>query len=191
MEQPTTSHRFTPDEEKALIERQSYIDNLLKDATATDQPPVLSFFGTHRFLSNFWEGQSELVVNGMIAPTAEHIYQASKTKDGHLREEILAAPTPGKAKRAGAALNTAQIRPGWDAIKLGVMADILDAKFQHQDLSDLMLATGDAMLIEGNDWCDVFWGCCNCELHQGAGLNHLGVLLMVERSKIMRELVWQ
>lgn len=38
------------------------------------------------------------------------------------------------------------------------MARILNLKFrQHLDLGNLLIATGDAELIEGNHWHDTYW----------------------------------
>ena len=52
-------------------------------------------------------------------------------------------------------------------------------KFQNENLRKLLLATGDAELIEGNYWHDYYWGICN-----GVGQNWLGKILMEEREKI-------
>lgn len=41
------------------------------------------------------------------------------------------------------------------------------------------LATGDAILIEGNTWGDRFWGVC-----EGFGQNHLGHVLMRVRVQL-------
>jgi predicted NAD-dependent protein-ADP-ribosyltransferase YbiA (DUF1768 family) len=42
-----------------------------------------------------------------------------------------------------------------------------------------LLETGDAELIEGNDWGDTFWGVCG-----GKGNNFLGKLLMEVRKEL-------
>ena len=46
----------------------------------------------------------------------------------------------------------------------------------------LLLATGDAKIVEGNTWGDVFWGVCN-----GVGENHLGEILMKVRQDLFDE----
>jgi hypothetical protein len=46
-------------------------------------------------------------------------------------------------------------------------------------LKQLLLATGDKELIEGNTWGDTFWGVCN-----GIGQNHLGKILMAKRTEL-------
>ena len=109
-------------------------------------------------------------------PTLEHIYQASKTDDLALRRDIARAGTPGKAKRMG---HTVPLRPDWDRVKLKAMHELLWIKFCDPELRAKLLATGDAMLVEANDWGDTYWGQCN-----GVGQNWLGVLLMLVRSEV-------
>lgn len=62
-------------------------------------------------------------------------------------------------------------------MKLSVMRDLLIQKFTHDDLKALLVATGDARLVEGNSWGDRYWGMCD-----GTGSNHLGQLLMEVRE---------
>ena len=45
-----------------------------------------------------------------------------------------------------------------------------------------LMDTGDAELIEGNNWNDTFWGVCN-----NAGENNLGKLLMKIRAALIRQ----
>ncbi|MBC9927213.1 NADAR family protein [Leucobacter sp. cx-169] len=143
--------------------------------------PIAGFSGEHRFLSNFWPVPGGVVFGHMYGPTTEHVYQAAKTLNPSARLRILSCETPGAAKRYGQELAT--IRPDWDSVKLGVMASLTKAKFSHPELADLLAATGDAEIIEGNHWCDTFWGVCSCDTHEGAGQNWLGKILMIERSQ--------
>jgi predicted NAD-dependent protein-ADP-ribosyltransferase YbiA (DUF1768 family) len=82
--------------------------------------------------------------------------------------------TAGQAKRLG---RRVQVQPDWDSIKLRMMEYILTAKFSMPDMAAKLLATGDAILIEGNTWGDKFWGECD-----GEGANHLGHILMYVRD---------
>lgn len=45
----------------------------------------------------------------------------------------------------------------------------------------MLIATGDAILREGNHWGDRFWG---VDARTGEGENHLGRLLMELRAEI-------
>ena len=132
-----------------------------------------SFTGENRFLSNFWPAEVEL--DGMIFPTVEHAYVAAKTLDMEERRKIQAVATPGQVKRLGRKL---VLRPDWEDVKLFVMEDLVRQKFQHADLRQLLLATGDQELVEGNTWGDTFWGVCF-----DVGLNHLGLILMEVRDE--------
>jgi hypothetical protein len=78
-------------------------------------------------------------------------------------------------------LYTWDIVPNWSKIKYERMKAVLRAKFvQHSDLRELLLATGDARLVEtGNvdNAVNRTWGEVN-----GKGRNILGLLLMELRT---------
>lgn len=134
-----------------------------------------SFDGDFRFLSNF--SPHPVFLNGRGWKTAEHAFQAMKTDKTHEKNVIGMAPTPGKAKRLGQRVT---LRPDWENIKLDVMLTIVRKKFsQHRDIAELLIGTGDAELIEGNNWNDRFWGVCN-----GEGENNLGLILMQIRKEV-------
>lgn len=140
---------------------------------------ITSFTGDYRWLSNFWECSVEF--EGIIYPSSEHAYQASKILDKRQRLKIRDLSTPGKAKRAGQKLD---LRPNWDDVKLGVMEKILTDKFsRNPDLANKLIATGTAQLVEGNTWHDTFWGVC-----RGKGENALGKILMRIRSKLQHSM---
>jgi hypothetical protein len=139
------------------------------------QTKICSFDGEFSFLSNFFE--SSIRVDGEKYPTVEHAYQASKTFDPWQRRLIREAPTPGKAKRLG---KTVKKRDDWDDIRIGVMESLLRDKFSSPFLAQMLIATDDATLIEGNTWGDTFWGVCG-----GTGENMLGKLLMQIRSDLI------
>ena len=133
---------------------------------------INSFSGENRFLSNFWP--AKVILNGVEFVSVEHAYVASKTLDENLRKQI-SGMTPGQAKRFG---RTFDLREDWNEVKLSVMENLLRQKFSHKELSDMLIATGQCELIEGNTWGDTFWGVCN-----GVGQNHLGKLLMKIRHE--------
>ncbi len=142
---------------------------------ASSSARVVSFFGAYRFLSNFWPAPVRLAGDRFLYPTVEHAYQAAKT-DLRYRAGVQSARTPADAKRQARAL---PLLPDWESRKLRVMEDLLRQKFSHPGLRRLLLATGDAELVEGNSWGDTFWGVC-----RGRGQNHLGRLLMAIRAEI-------
>ena len=135
------------------------------------------FRGRYRALSNFYPCSLEW--EGLVYPTTEHAYQASKTTEVRLRRAVRDLATPGDAKRFGGALS---LRPGWDEMKLGIMLELLRRKFAQPTFRELLLGTGDAQLVEGNTHGDRFWGQVD-----NVGENHLGRLLMQVRNEIRNE----
>lgn len=132
-----------------------------------------NFSGAYQFLSNFYD--STVYLDGVLYSSVEHAYQAAKTLDPQERSQVRSASTHGLAKKLG---RKVKMRPGWDNVKLSVMADLVSQKFaRHHELRKMLLETGDAELIEGNYWGDVFWGVC-----KGKGENHLGKILMNLRT---------
>ncbi|WP_372395273.1 NADAR family protein (plasmid) [Azospirillum sp. HJ39] len=139
-------------------------------------PPITSFHGQYRFLSNF--EPARISVGGIAYPTVEHAYQAMKTLDVAERRKIALLSSPGSAKKAGKWL---PMRPDWDGVKIPVMTFLVMEKFwSHQHFAEALLATGDAELVEGNTWGDTFWGRC-----RGVGENHLGKILMHVRDQLI------
>jgi ribA/ribD-fused uncharacterized protein len=131
-------------------------------------------------LSNFYPWPFEL--DGREWATVEHYFQAMKTTTPDALESVRAAATPGLAKRIG---RKCVLRLDWDAVKLDVMRDALAVKFAPgSPLAEWLLATGDALLIEGNTWHDQVWGACTCERHGGEGRNWLGALLHNRRAEL-------
>lgn len=144
--------------------------------------PITSFQNEYRFLSNFWPCYIEW--NGLIYPTLEHAYVSSKVESHAAKVMIQSCPAPGDAKEF---LADHHMKPGsfWTKeLKLQVMEELLFIKFGGKEplLTKALMATGDAELIEGNDWQDTFWGVC-----ENAGENKLGKLLMKVRSKLFEE----
>lgn len=148
---------------------------------------ITSFRGT--FLSNFWP--ATVIYGNGTYPSVENAYVAAKigavpppegrapsTPLERAAVELLTCK-PGDAKRIGKRF---PMVAGWDSFKLDVMRTLLTQKFAKEPLRSMLLATGEAGLVEGNTWGDRFWGVC-----RGEGENHLGKLLMGLRSGL-REL---
>ena len=135
---------------------------------------IWEFRGEYFFLSNFFE--MEFVMDGETYLSAEHAFQAAKTIDTVERNRIMLAMSPGMAKKRG---RRATLRDDWECIKVPIMAKVLHKKFSFSEMERKLLATGDALLIEGNTWGDSFWG---FDLKRGFGHNMLGRLLMMLRK---------
>jgi ribA/ribD-fused uncharacterized protein len=133
-----------------------------------------SFSGEYDFLSNFYP--SVIYPDHIQYPTVEHAYQAQKTLDPIARELIRNCETPGQAKRLG---NKVLLREDWEQIKVYTMHQLLEMKFSIPELGKKLLETGNAELIEGNNWGDTFWGMSN-----GKGSNALGGCLEIVRGEL-------
>lgn len=135
---------------------------------------ITHFSWKYNFLSNFYPAQ--VTLDGETYPSVEHAYQAAKTMDPWLRQQIRDAQTPAAAKRIG---RIGVLRPDWDEVKIGVMRDLLQQKFSCPRLRTLLARTAPRQLIEGNHWGDRFWG----QSPVGQGQNWLGRLLMEIRDR--------
>lgn len=141
--------------------------------------PIDCFDGRYRFLSNYYE--SPFVLHGIEYQSVEHFFQAAKALSADDHDRIVAAPTPGKAKRLGKSVT---LRPDWEEVKEDVMMQGLREKFKIPELREKLLATGDQELIEGNIWHDNIWGDCRCsKCCSTKGQNKLGKLLMQLRQE--------
>lgn len=151
------------------------------ETTLAVRPRIDDFRGDNQFLSNF--APAPVTLEGMEYPTVEHAYQAAKTQDAGERQMIRLASTPDLAKKMSRKLTR---RPDWPEVKVDIMRELVWQKFQgHPDLKELLLATGDAELAEGNTWHDNFWGSCRCaQCAASPGQNWLGRLLMEVRERL-------
>jgi N-glycosidase YbiA len=139
---------------------------------------INSFDGEYRFLSNFWP--CRILYEGIEYASTEHAFQAAKTLDVDMRQDITKLRTASEAKMWGKVI---PLRPDWEQVKIDVMETLLRIKFRKgTSLFHKLLATGDQELVEGNYWHDEFWGVCSCPKH-GQGLNWLGHLLMKIRDE--------
>jgi ribA/ribD-fused uncharacterized protein len=143
---------------------------------------INGFQAEYRFLSNFWP--CSIICEGILYPTVEHAYQSAKVVNPETKASIRDCATPADAKDYFGKNNITP-DPGWTVEKkLGIMEELLRIKFSGHEpfLTRALLATGDAELIEGNNWGDTFWGVCN-----DTGENNLGKLLMKIRTDLVRE----
>lgn len=129
------------------------------------------------FLSNFHP--ATVAFDGVLYPTVEHAYQASKTLDAKIRELIKKSNSPAEAKKLGRAVS---LRQDWVDVRVNIMKGLIQEKFQNPFLQHLLLLTGNKELIHENRWNDKFWGVTN-----GVGENWLGRIIEEVRKEIVTE----
>ena len=146
---------------------------------------IIDFFDDeYAFLSNFYP--SPIVIHGIYYPTVEHYFQSEKTIDEIEKFNIIHASSPNTAKGFG---RHCTLCPNWESIKDSVMLKGVKEKFnQNKRLKEKLLATEDAILIEGNTWHDNYWGNCTCfRCKNIEGKNQLGKTLMYIRQELKGE----
>lgn len=132
--------------------------------------------------SNF--SRHAIVLDGKHWPTVEHYYQAQKYVgiDETYAEAIRKVGTPGEAKSMSRDPKHPP-NPNWDLIKDDIMRRAIWAKFtQHPSLKQLLLDTGNAILVEDSPK-DYHWGCGK----DGTGINMLGKILVETREKLRQQ----
>jgi len=148
------------------------------DAEPQQTSEPYTFGGRQHPFSNYYPAPT--VYDGMAFSTSEAAFQSAKTHDADARRAFINID-PGKAKRDGRSLS---LRPDWEQVKYQVMLDVLSSKFQDPVLRQMLLDTGDRLIIEDTTgWHDNEWGDCHCEkCRYIAGRNMLGKALMEIRS---------
>src|SRR6266542_1037166 len=87
-------------------------------------------------------------LNGRTWPTSEHYVQAQKFAGTEHEEIVRLAKSPMVAARMGRS-RARPLRLDWETVKDDIMREALRAKFtQYPALQPLLLATGDAELVE-------------------------------------------
>ncbi len=136
----------------------------------------------HGFLANFFPLPQPMLLDGKEWLTSEHYFQAQKfvTTDPAYAEAIRTARRPYDVWQM-AKDPPCPRRADWQAVKDDVMRAAIRAKFeQNPELAGLLLATGDALLVEHTP-TDRYWG----DGGDGSGLNRLGELLMELRLELI------
>jgi ribA/ribD-fused uncharacterized protein len=141
---------------------------------------VVHFYSTsgeYGCFSNF--SPHPITLKGRTWPTSEHYFQAQKFPGVPDEEEIRLARSPMIAARMGRSRKR-PLRKDWESVKDSIMHEAVLAKFtQHDDLRDILLATGDATIVEHTQK-DAYWG----DGGDGRGKNRLGQLLMEVREEL-------
>jgi|GEM_PF-4950813 len=129
------------------------------------------------FLSNFY--LAGMKIWNMKFSCAEAAFHAAKFLD---QPELAVRFTHLDGEEAWklAKRHSHEQKSDWYQTRETVMQEVLRAKFkQHADLTELLLATGDAYLVE-NSSRDAFWA----DGGDGKGKNRLGHLLMQLREEL-------
>ncbi len=114
-------------------------------------------------------------------PTLEHGYHYRKFSDGlpEIAEQIVVAPSPWAAMQIERQ-NKDKRRKDWQAVKLGIMEELVRAKVaQNQDVQECLRKTGTKLVVENSPW-DSYWGYGE----DGNGQNQMGLLLMKVRAEL-------
>lgn len=144
-----------------------------------------------RFLSNFYA--TEVRFGEKIFKSAEHLYVFKKFLffDAAPNPSDFATLSASGIKRLGARIENSASelqRARWKVIKTNVMQDVLREKFRNPELAQLLILTGERMLVEGSA-SDKFWGsgrtCSQLLAGQNwNGRNELGRALMKIREEL-------
>ena len=141
---------------------------------------VINFYRTgdeYGCFSNFAAYPVE--IRGRVWPTSEHFFQAQKFADSQHEEAIRSVKSPMIAARMGRN-RSKPIRPDWEQVKDDIMREAVRSKFsQHRDLREILLATGDALIVEHTK-NDSYWG----DGSDGSGKNMLGRILAEVRAEL-------
>ena len=141
---------------------------------------VINFYsvsGEYGCFSNF--SPHPITLKGRTWPTSEHYFQAQKFAGTPDEEEVRLAKSPMIAARMGRSRKR-PLRKDWESVKDSIMHEAVLAKFtQHADLREILLATGDATIVEHTE-NDAYWG----DGGDGSGKNRLGQILMEVREEL-------
>jgi ribA/ribD-fused uncharacterized protein len=181
------------------------IDSLaaLLDAIREGYRPRYLFFWGHIasspkpgrwVLSQWWP--AAFTLDGVRYPTAEHFMMAEKARrfgDHDAAARILAARTPGEAKKLGRLVKGFDDAE-WERVRFDVVLRASRAKFgQDPALRRYLLETGDRVLVEASP-VDRIWGIGLAADDPAAadpecwrGLNLLGFALMETRRQLAAE----
>eukprot|EP01095_Lingulamoeba_sp_RSL-Kostka_P009785 TRINITY_DN33_c0_g1_i1.p1 TRINITY_DN33_c0_g1~~TRINITY_DN33_c0_g1_i1.p1 ORF type:complete len:150 (-),score=52.29 TRINITY_DN33_c0_g1_i1:184-633(-) len=133
--------------------------------------------GEFACFSNFY--CVDIEIDGVVYPSTEHYFQSKKFTTESYQEEIRLANSPGEAKYLGSQRRDDYRFNDWEDVKDGIMKKCIKAKFeQHENLRDVLLATGDRHIAEHA--YDNYWG----DGMDGSGRNQLGIILMEIREEL-------
>lgn len=140
---------------------------------------ITTFRGEYGFLSNFYV--TPVILKGVTYTSSEHAYMSAKSDEPQWKAYCINPNISASDVKA----NSKHIRyvDNWHKMKISVMKECLESKFENPFLRAKLLATGDQNIQEGNFHKDRFWG-VDLSVTPNIGENHLGRLLMELRKEI-------
>lgn len=154
------------------------------------------FFWSGR-LSNFDVSKNGILMNGQRWRTSEQLYMLEKAlyfKDHEISALLCNKNlTPKEAKRLGRKVKGFD-NDAWDLVKYDKMKDVLMAKFDSTEYKDVLLNTGNKILVEASPY-DRIWGIGYDDQNalsnkDNWGQNLLGKCLMEVRSDLLGVISW-
>lgn len=141
---------------------------------------IMAFKGENEFLSNFH--LAEVIFEERVYPATENAYFAWMSRDDHIRLRLQTMrPSAAKAFARTDEFKAQRIFKSQNELVAGMEAFVRQKFFNHRHLGDMLLATGNATLIEGNTWGDENFG---FNMVTGNGRNELGKMLMRIRTEL-------
>lgn len=134
-------------------------------------------------LSNMCAGYS-LNVNGVIMPSAEHIYQACRYPlFPAVQNAIIRERSPMTAKMISKKYLTGT-RQDWDHVRVKIMRWAIEVKLSQnwEKFSEVLRETGDRPIVELSHK-DKYWAAVQTDSNTLVGVNALGRLLMDIRDR--------
>ena len=149
---------------------------IFKELKAEDFPDVInSFKGDYDFLNNRFG--CSFIWEGIKYNNAETAFHASKLNDESERKLF----SRQSAKKSAIKGGQITLSTEWEERKVETMMSIQIAKFtQNPSLMKRLLATGNSIIINGNNKHETYWG---VDLYSWKGKNNLGNILMTIRDK--------
>lgn len=159
-----------------------------KKVATHNEREIKGFFGSFRFLSNFWP--AKVFLDGEEYGSTENAYQAAKYKKEY--RGFLRTSSPEEAVMFARENTEGRYSSEeWKAMRLEVMRKLLIQKFDkvlNPENYRKLIGTENKHLEETNYWEDVYWGVNKSDASEdGSGENNLGKLLMEIRNGLIKE----
>ena len=171
---------------------QNETDSLKERLTEIEKKLKLCFLPgrVHLFRSKFSIlspfADTPITIEGIVCPTAEHLYQARKAEflnRDQIAERIRNCRTPEEAKSMARYKLKQYMTPEWHEVKREVMLNVQRTKAEQcEEFRQMLLDTKNKILIHNMEH-DEEWGCG----HELEGDNLMGEILMELRADLWKQ----